>query len=295
MDYNSQENNSNTDCEYLAFVDASGDDGYKFQSTSGNGSSYCFTVAVFISHIDDFDYNKGVLDSCKSLYGLQNLNDELKYSKIRRHRNTDMIHAEMLKVKGQLLIWTAFKRKLMVDNEMVQNDQKQLSSYCHLFPILQLREIIPNKGNPVLIFIDRMKKIEELNVKVLANAKENNLIIQFKDSKEMAFIQIADFFAGMFRGFMEQVCETSRLNDICPPCIRLRINVRSMKNARLCSYKKRKRPLENSRYIRESMRLLPKHVDSNGVLSWSVSVFPIEFCHRLQYIDCLLNPEYKIK
>ncbi|MCL2249565.1 MAG: phosphotransferase, partial [Oscillospiraceae bacterium] len=76
-----------TEYDYIIYVDASGDDGLKFEK----GSSLCFVASSVIIHKDDMSHNIAILNEIKKLMGGK-VTDEVKYSKVRRHYNAEKIH-----------------------------------------------------------------------------------------------------------------------------------------------------------------------------------------------------------
>jgi len=62
------------------YVDASGDNGFKFDS----GSTVCYCVAIFASKTVDNQYNKEILKEIKKVLHCRD-KDEIKYSTLRRH------------------------------------------------------------------------------------------------------------------------------------------------------------------------------------------------------------------
>ena len=65
--------------DYHLFVDASGDDGLKFEK----GSSSCFVASNLIVKTEDIKFNKSILAEIKRLMGAK-AKDEVKYHNLRR-------------------------------------------------------------------------------------------------------------------------------------------------------------------------------------------------------------------
>ena len=67
--------------DYVMYVDASGDDGFKFEKDS----SICYCAAALLVKQEDISHNLAILEQIKKIVGCK-ATDEVKYSKIRRHR-----------------------------------------------------------------------------------------------------------------------------------------------------------------------------------------------------------------
>lgn len=174
---------SNNDIKHIAYVDASGDDGFSFSDIKGQGSSLCYTVAVFISDIENIEHNISILNNAKKLFGHTDLNNELKYTKLRRHYKSEQIHDEILNnIKGQLIIHNAFKKELNYDEKPI------LSGLCHALPLNALSKIYDNESHNTLIIVDRMKEVEQNNVSFIVNELEKdvytNFPVLYMDSKD---------------------------------------------------------------------------------------------------------------
>lgn len=201
--------------DYIAYVDASGDDGYKF-NTSGNGSSRCYAVAMFVVKKEDVQFNENKLLAIKRIVGCKPKH-EVKYTKLRRHRRSKDIHNLVSEMRGTIVSWIAFKEKI-TDPLFLDIKNKALTQFCHTFPINAVSDVLKyNTDTNIFIAVDVMKKIEMDGVKELVQYSFNSNIIdsneksitnytlKFKDSKDKNFqlIQAADIFAGIIRSSFE--------------------------------------------------------------------------------------------
>ncbi|WP_349406980.1 DUF3800 domain-containing protein, partial [Clostridium perfringens] len=204
-------------CDYIAFVDASGDDGFKFGERN-EGSSICYAVCMFVCHVNDIAYNLEVLDEIKKSIGCQSKH-ELKYTTMKRHRNSDAAHKLIKNLKGQVVSWVAFKKDLVNDTFFTDLSKKNLSKICHSFPISSLKNLyLESTNKKIYIAVDVMKKVEmdglyniitSNHQKFGYNTEEQAVIsgynLEFKDSKDINFklIQIADIISGIIRTSFE--------------------------------------------------------------------------------------------
>lgn len=214
--------------DYIMFVDASGDDGFKFDK----GSSLCYAVSCFLVKKPDLEHNINILNKIKHLmnYDINNPNHELKYTSLRRHPKSKESHEYLKELKGSLFSTIAFKEFLIGDPNF-EADDKFFSSACHTLSIQSIKNYCSeNDINNVLIVIDRMKKLEmdnvaflsEFNLKKIDNIKNFDII--FKDSKDKDFqlIQIADVLSGINRNFFELYKTCSGFIEFwkkCPLCL----------------------------------------------------------------------------
>ena len=68
---------NHADSEYVMYVDASGDDGIKFDA----GSSLMYSVSCFLLKREDIPHNMSILSQIKGLMGAKET-DEVKYNKV---------------------------------------------------------------------------------------------------------------------------------------------------------------------------------------------------------------------
>ena len=201
---------------YLMYIDASGDDGYKF----GEGSSDCYVASAFLMLESDKDHNLGILASIKKLMGAKNT-DEVKYSKLRRHPRRDEIHNLLRDTKGWLYSQVIFKKNYPMST---------MGAVSHTLAILSIREHFESFADVhVDMVIDRMKKPEEDGVSYLLGNHEllNDFpshTLLFRDSKAKNFelIQLADVFSGLTRCYFEHVEEypsAKSLINLCHLCL----------------------------------------------------------------------------
>lgn len=288
---------ANSNIQYIAYVDASGDDGFNFKEAKGEGSSICYTVALFISAIKDIQHNISVLNHAKMLYGHQDLKNELKYSKLRRHYNSDEIHNYIMdNLQGTLIVYNTFKK-----HHLSIADKKSLSCLCHCIALDGLSNIYQNQSDKILIIVDRMKKVEEDAVSSLAYDynpnKYTDYPIIYMDSKDFnaPLIQIADFFAGMCRSVFEKMYHNKEeFNNnyvkTCKLCIESKLFKKSSKN---CLFKRRKVNIPNTQYIKKSLRLLYKDSKQNIIVTFGLGARPANLSTCLSFVDCILNKTYQ--
>lgn len=283
------------DIKYIAYVDGSGDDGFSFSDDKGQGSSNCFTVAIFISDVDDIEHNVSVLNECKKLSGHKDSTSELKYTKLRRHPNSGKIHDLIFsQIKGTVIIQNAFKRY-----HMSPDDKEYLTAICHSFPIAKLQELYNDECENVCVVIDRMKKHEQEGViDGVEQLQENDANISTKifymDSKDRntPLIQIADFFSGMYRELFELVYLNKSDFDklkVCYTCFHAGHIKRARKELVRCVYKKRKINIPEllKKRLYESGHLLYKN-SSNNALLYGINMLPPKLSPYFTFIDCII-------
>ena len=247
--------------DYIMYVDASGDDGFKF----GQGSSICYAAAALLVKRDDITHNMEILDRIKKSLGCK-LNDEVKYSRVRRHRHADVALASLGELRGRLSSYVMFKKE--VDKEKYIGT-KAMSIVCHLMALRSIDFYHFPDGCNVLIAIDRMKQTEEAPIEHLIN-KENahnaargfNVDVIFRDSKDPNFllIQIADLLCGAIREHFEQYenhKEMIYFGQKCPMCQKLRA-IKRRNTYPLCkSGNSRTQKIFNSQNFRYILPLFP--------------------------------------
>lgn len=275
------------DFDYVMYVDASGDDGFKFDKSS----SICYAAAAFLVRREDIEYNLKILNDIKSIIGCKP-KDEVKYSAVRRNKNSKQAMQLLKNLKGTLSCHIVFKKE--VDAEEYR-DNKFLSATCHMMALKSIKDMSFSNGERILVAIDRMKKTEEDPVKMLFEsefAKEKNgdydTSIIFRDSKDANFllIQVADLLAGIIREHFEQYesqPDMTYFSQKCPPCIRLQgVNPRSKplcKNGK--SVASRILTSKNFGYI---FHLIPKK-NSSGMLEF-IFMQPSTFMTKHLYLLC---------
>ncbi|WMM24090.1 DUF3800 domain-containing protein [Tissierella sp. MB52-C2] len=288
--------------DYFAYVDASGDDGFKFEEY-GQGSSRCYAVAMFVVKKDDIEYNIDKLNKIKKLVGCKP-EHEAKYTTLRRHRNKDEVHKIVSELKGTLVSWIAFKEKIE-DPYFLDIKNKALSQLCHVFPIKTAHDVLKDEvGSNLFIAVDVMKKVEMDGLKELlednfmpssneSNKPINNYNLKFKDSKDKDFqlIQVADILAGIIRNSFESWPFDHEIWKRCKICDSL-VNTKKLKN--LCKYKNKGIHLENSNNLFKILPLFLKDEDHHQVVLSGICPFPLELYNDMSFVDCLLNKDYKL-
>lgn len=208
--------------DYVMYIDASGDDGSKFNM----GSSSCYAAAGLLVKQRDISYNLDILSQIKSVIGCKEDN-EIKYSRIRRHRYGDKALSLLSNIRARLSCYIVFKKELKHETYL---EDKSLAALCHTMTIHSIRFQDIAASSKVLIVIDHMKKIEETSLVAMLDFlgrhqyfKNYDMSITFQDSKNVNFrlIQIADLLCGTVREHFEQY-ETSEnmlyFSKICPVC-----------------------------------------------------------------------------
>lgn len=207
--------------DYVMYVDASGDDGFKLDA----GSSLQYAVSCFLMKREDIEHNMNILLQIKHLMGAKE-KDEVKYSKVHRHPNREEIHTLLKSTKGYLLLIVAFKKEMLPDTIYA----KALGGFSHALSITFLSCLVNElKGLSVSIYIDRMKQAEMQSVESLLTIYETKWsdlpphTIEFKDSKATGYelIQMADIFAGIARRYFESSVydpDIQTLTKKCPLC-----------------------------------------------------------------------------
>lgn len=284
----------NNDIRYIIYIDASGDDGFDFRESRGDGSSPCYTVAAFLTAVEDIPHNIQVLNNAKRLFGHTDNKSELKYTKVRRHFNACKIHDELLdNLKGTLLIENAFKQY-----DIPASDKAILSSLCHSFPISLLSSYFLDDWKHFCIVIDHMKAVEENLVTGLLKMQDSRKTIEshicYMDSKDKnaPLIQVADFFAGMYRNFFEELyTDREVFNKImysCYPCRQCALMLKH-RYKRKCLFTKSKIKIPYTSYIKKSTRLLKKDAQYGFTISVGILSLPVHLCQSFSFIDCKLN------
>lgn len=280
--------------DYILFVDASGDDGFKFDKDS----SKCYTVAAVLVPIQYIEQNIQVLQEIKQCIGAKPT-DELKYSKLRRNKKYKEVIEILSKVKCNLYTHTAIKEILPEHDREEYTKKKMLSQLTHIFPIETTAHIFSMYEKPkVLIAIDVMKKVEMDGVNQLIDycVEKNNINFKpdviFRDSKDSNFklIQLADILSGFTRNFIEQLFAEKRLAIACKPCFKTKRVVITKRNNVKCATKKNIKfngDKEKS-YFNKLIKLFGK--DQNGcILLEGLSFSPPESYMDFLYIDCIFN------
>jgi len=215
--------------EKIVFVDASGDDGFSFRATSGDGSSFTFVVSCLVIDPEDFAYNCDILNRMKDALHLAH-ESELKSTTLRRHRFARDAYRVLSNIKGDVFSLVAFKKALQNshdanDRELCDPTTKELSGLVHSFPIYALTQtkILP-EGARVLIVVDHLKQTE---AEAIENTYDNlgirdliNSDVIYRDSKSEKFplIQLADALCGSVRNYFEKTLPQLSIQKFCRIC-----------------------------------------------------------------------------
>lgn len=290
--------------DYIMFVDASGDDGFKFDK----GSSTCYTVASILINSSDLQHNLSILDGIKSIIGAKP-EHELKYTKLRRSRRFNDIANLLTNIKGTIYTHTCLKEDLVNDQTFSDTESKALAQFTHTFPIERAIEhfkninLFPLKPK-VLIVVDVMKKVEMDGVSNLVSAEIDGVVpdLIFRDSKDKNFllIQLADIIAGMTRNFIEGMLKEKNTLQLCKVCSKTRLRVSHRISKNKCIGKKKFNLLNNksNTFIEKQhfIKILPLFGVSetdNRLMLHGLAFFPVESIHYFFWIDCLFNKKYK--
>lgn len=281
--------------KYLAYVDGSGDDGFSFSDINGQGSSSCFTVAVFVSKVEDINHNIDVLNQCKTLAGHQDYNSELKYTRVRRHYNAEKIMGTMTsKIKGELFVFNAFKRR-----DMDPSQKPYLTAICHTFPIEKLPGFYQDTANSFCVVVDRMKKVEQDGVVSILDRSDSpvsqEISLCYMDSKDAntPLLQVADYFAGMMREAFESAYDDSKVFEsirCCQVCFKSKLYARAYREPSRCLYRKRKLKLPKTtvKNFTSAKRILYRGRNSDGIILNGITCMPTDYSLRFSFIDCRL-------
>jgi hypothetical protein len=262
--------------DYIVYVDASGDDGMKFEKCS----SLCFTTACFISAVSDISQNTFILNKIKEMCG-RKITDELKHSRLRRHRAYSGALKELENLKGMVAIHNSFKQEI-VNNE-------NLTAFTHTFPIELILKLEEFSGKNILICIDRMKQTDMNVVEQILGLKnhESNIKIIFRDSKDINFelIQIADILSGLFRCFFEDTITDADFKSFIKICSICYMSIKANKLKRSCDIIKykaiRNRLMSKVQNVRH---LLIK--GESGIILRGISMFPAKAFTRYYFLEC---------
>ena len=256
-----------TQYDYVMYVDASGDDGFRFDKDS----SSCYVVAAFLVKQEDILHNLDILLQIKQIVGCKPT-DEVKYSKIRRHRRGTEALRHLQNLKGKMSCHIIFKKELPPEEQNKTND-KALSVSCHAMALRALDSYSFQDGEKVLIAVDRMKHTEEapleyaMNRGFLSDSKhpERNCITEtvFRDSKDSNFllIQIADLLCGTIREHFEQYEANKEMlyfRTKCPCCKQLMLMKKSITRPICRNGKSKTAQIFNSKNMMNIYHLIPK-------------------------------------
>lgn len=107
--------------KYILFVDASGDDGYKFGEKRNDGSSFSFVVSCFVTEPKNLEYNKNILLEMKQSLFIKP-EQEIKSTALKRHKNADAAYEVFSKLKGFAYSLVADKNLLKKQDPVTQTN-----------------------------------------------------------------------------------------------------------------------------------------------------------------------------
>lgn len=269
--------------DYVMYVDASGDDGFAFD----RGATTCYVAAAFLVKQEDIAHNLAILKKIKTIVGCKET-DEVKYSRVRRHRRSAEALGLLKDAKGKLSCQVVFKKE--VDQAHYQGN-KHLSILCHLMALRSLDKYCLEENSKILIAIDRMKNTEETpladvfdQIKGQRTRKYTERIV-FRDSKDSNFllIQIADLLCGAIREHFEQYEDYEDMcyfKNICPLCVRVRKG-----KPPLCKKgKQRVSKIITSKNLKYILSLFP--VQSPNDLREYLTMEPAKMIFQHAYMSC---------
>jgi hypothetical protein len=259
------------------YVDASGDDGIKFEKDS----SLMYVVSCILMEREDVPHNMSILSQIKRLMGAKE-KDEVKYSKVHRHPKRDVIHDLLKETQGYLFSMVVFKKEIL-DKTYLEN----LGGLSHAISIRFISDMSKEIGDSLVsIIVDRMKQTEMSSVRMLLkhlNAKDSESHplpkVEFKDSKAVGFelIQLADIFAGLTRRYFENTLndpDIQTMNRLCPLCSSKKVLCRNRKITRQKAL--------NSHYFSNILHLY-KNTERHTL---SLYVNPANITRRYWYMTC---------
>lgn len=286
--------------KYILFVDASGDDGYKFGENRNDGSSFSFVVSCFVTEPKDLEYNKNILLEMKQALFIKP-EQEIKSTALKRHKNADAAYKVFSKLKG-------FAYSLVADKKLIKEAkpdeankyreitilaQNDLSGITHVFPMVSLFDagLVTIQDN-ILIVIDNMKKREMESIRSILSDSIHNYDLIFRDSKDKDFtlIQIADILAGTVRDYYETSLPISSHNRYCGFCTRAAINMNSNRPYAKCKDKKFRKNylpyISNKNFnIVISIHL---YINPANLFGDHFVILPVEQMFLFTYIQCLI-------
>lgn len=281
------------DYDYVMYVDASGDDGFKFDK----GSSICYCAAALLVNQQDIAHDLSVLQQIKTTVGCKET-DEVKYSKIRRHRRGKEALALLRSIKGRMSCYLMFKKELEAE-DIPSNGSKQISIACHTMALRAMDYFGFSSNEKILISIDRMKHTEEAPLEwvltdgILStqNHPERNFTydVVFRDSKDANFllIQIADLLCGTVREHFEQY-ETNKdmlyFKPLCPPCEKVQHLKRSVTHSMCKNGQKRVKSILYSKNLHNVWPLFPT---TSGAAAFNYfCIHPVKMVNQHYYLFC---------
>ena len=287
------------DYEKILFVDASGDDGFSFRETSGNGSSFTFVVSCLAIDPEDFEHNCNVLNKMKDALHLPRTS-ELKSTTLRRHRFAHDAYNILNGIKGDVFSLVAFKKELKNspnanDQNLYNSPNKELSGLVHSFPVYALTEtsILP-KDARVLIVIDHLKQAEaeaiENTYAVLGIRERINCDVIYRDSKSEKFplIQLADALCGSVRNYFEKTLSPLDIQLYCKACDQLPRPV--------CNRGAALKAWQKIRFTDQERIILELHRNrfyNHNIMVVSISTIPLAFYKRYGYINCYFGDGHR--
>lgn len=273
--------------DYVMYVDASGDDGFKFEQ----GSSICYVAAALLVKQEDIAHNLDVLRQIKSIIGCEPT-DEVKYSRIRRHRNGHKALSLLKKIRGKMSCYVIFKKEI---DQSEYSGNRKMAVACHFMALHSIKYYPAESIGKLLIAIDRMKRTEEEPLAELINhgsqrylSRESDIGVVFKDSKDKNFllIQIADLLCGAIREHFEQYKTNPDMmyfSKHCPKCAYLRSIKHSSRP--LCKEgKKRCQRIINSQALKYVYPLFP--VTGSVKMDQHFFAEPTSMMDKMLYMLC---------
>ena len=283
------------DYEKILFVDASGDDGFSFRETSGDGSTFTFVVSCLAIDPNDFDHNCNVLNKMKDALNLPRTS-ELKSTTLRRHRFARDAYIILNDIKGYVYSLVAFKKELQNSTDplyqgLCDTSSKVLSGLVHSFPTYALSktQILP-EGARVLVVIGHLKQTEADAIKAaydsLGISEIINCDIIYRDSKSEKFplIQLADALCGSIRNYFEKTLTPLDIQLYCKGC--------SLVSHPLCTKGPALKAWKAIRFTDQERIVLELHKNPilhQDIMLASINTLPLVLYRRYGYINCYLR------
>ena len=264
--------------EYVMYVDASGDDGIKFDL----GSSKCYAASAILMLKGDVAHNTAILSEIKHLMGAKPT-DEVKYSRMRRHPKKKELHERLKGIKGFLYSNVLYKE---------HDPPSHIGAFAHTMALSTIAAHFKGLGDVhVEIVIDRMKQPEEEDVARLmrgysgSHGKLPEYDIIFRDSKALGFelIQVADILAGLTRCYFEGVVNEGDAKPLFLLCQNCKTSV-TVARRKSKSHRQLMQKVLSLFYFNTAHHLYRNATAM--VPGWCLTIFPVRLGAQFQYIWC---------
>jgi hypothetical protein len=258
------------DITHFVFTDYSGDDGRKFD----RGSSATLTLAIAISHRDDYAFNEDLVFQVKRLLGIK-ASDELKFTTLKRHKKRSKALRILEQAKIQLCIIHVLKK-------LEPDDDPMSIIVANTFPMTAVAsEILRQDENSKIqvVFDQTQSGMWDRFIRDMLSRKTEfqGADIRPGISKALPMLQLTDICAGLFRDFLEG------LGDRVPCTLCL-----ARANPPLCSFKRKGGLFPGRSMIRPWMDKLLQNPTHGYRHIVGYYCLPTKFNNRYRYLDCVL-------